>query len=536
MDVDLPGISFTEVNGQVFLHNLPVAGRPAVDPSMLTAALAQAGFEQCAKDVTAIAQAASDCNTHPVSFVVQVAERRDAQVQVHMAADEMTAQISLVAPQGGKPATAADVLRALVEASVAFGIDTAAVEQACALGQADHVEVAFAIPPEHGHDTVFQALIPETADRAPKVDANGLIDYREHGGITVVQVGEPLMRRIPPTPGVAGHTVLGRELPARAGRDAPFAPSLVGAQAALEDSNLLKATLGGQPVLVTHGVMVEPVLRLAGVNLAVGNIYFDGTVQIDGEVSHGMKVQAKGDIVVGGTVDGGLLDAGGDIRVAGGIIAQAQVQAEGAVSARFAENCSIHAGTTIMLEDMALDCALESGNQIIVGEKAPKRGRLVGGSAKAMMLVRCPLLGSDKGGLTRVTVGANAELEAQMQALLQRLETEKTHEENLSKLTKQLTATGDPKGMLERVKASWQQAVQVWSRSLAERTELEKQLAVMQRAKVQVGAGGVAGPVDLTVVSTTAHLRTEYSQGVFSLDPETGVVWTDPAGRVKPIR
>lgn len=534
--MELPGITFSEANGQVLLHHQPVAGRAELDSAMLNAALAQAGFDTCAKDATAIAQAASDCNTHPVAFVVQVAQRRDAEVQVHIAADQMIAQISLTAPQGGKPATVAQALLALAEAGVGFGIDTVAVEEACALGLADHVPVAFAVPPEHGHDTVFQALIPETADRAPKIDANGLVDYREHGGITVVQAGEALMRRIPPTPGIVGHTVLGRELPARAGQDVPFAPSLVGVQAALEDSNLLKATLGGQPILVAHGVMVEPVLRLADVNLAVGNIYFDGTVQIDGEVSHGMKVQAKGDIVVGGTVDGGLLDAGGDIRVSGGIIAQAQVKADGAVSARFAENCSIRAGTVILLEDMALECELESGNQIIVGEKAPKRGRLVGGSATAMMLVRTPLLGSDKGGLTRVTVGANAELEAQMQALQQRLETEKTHEENLSKLTKQLTAAGDPKGMLERVKASWQQAVQVWSRSLAERTELEKQLAVMQRAKVQVGVGGVAGPVDLTVVSTTAHLRTEYSQGVFSLDPEIGMVWTDPAGRVKPMR
>ena len=131
--------------------------------------------------------------------------------------------------------------------------------------------------------------------------------------------------------------------------DEAFAPALSGVQVALEDSNLLKATVVGQPVLVSHGVMVEPVLRLAEVNLASGNIYFDGTVQIDGEVTQGMKVQAKGDIEVGGTVDGGLLDAGGDIRVAGGIIAGAQVKAHGAVSARFGENCSIWAGTVILL-------------------------------------------------------------------------------------------------------------------------------------------------------------------------------------------
>ncbi len=533
--MDLSGISFTEADGQVLLHHRPVAGRADVDPAMLNAALAEAGFEQCAKDAAALAQAAIDCNTQQLPFAVQVAERRDAAVQVHISADDMTAEISLTAPQGGKPATVADILQALAEAGVGYGVDEAAVMQACALGKADHVPVAFAVKPQNGRDTVFQALIPETSDRAPKIDANGLIDYREHGGIVVVQAGAPLMRRIPPTPGVVGYTLRGRELPPRAGLDATFAPSLTGVQVAVEDSNLLKSTVAGQPVLVNHGVMVEPVLHLPEVNLAVGNIYFDGTVQIDGEVSHGMKVQAKGDIVVGGTVDGGLLEAGGDIRVAGGIIAQARVKADGAVSARFGENCSIQAGTTIALEDMALECELESGNQIIVGEKAPKRGRLVGGHATAMMLVRTPLLGSDKGGLTRVKVGANAELEAQMQALQLRLETEKTQEENLAKLVKQLTAAGDPKGLLERVKASWQQAVKVWSKSLAERTELEKQWALMLTARVAVGVGGVAGSVDLAFGSTMAHLRKEYSQGVFSIDPETGVVWTDLAGRVTPI-
>lgn len=122
-----------------------------------------------------------------------------------------------------------------------------------------------------------------------------------------------------------------------------------------------------------------------------------------------------------------------------------------------------------------------------------------------------------------------------MQALQLRLETEKTQEENLAKLVKQLTAAGDPKGLLERVKASWQQAVKVWSKSLAERTELEKQWALMLTARVAVGVGGVAGSVDLAFGSTMAHLRKEYSQGVFSIDPETGVVWTDLAGRVTPI-
>jgi len=210
------------------------------------------------------------------------------------------------------------------------------------------------------------------------------------------------------------------------------------------------------------------------------------------------------------------------------------VQARGAVSARFAENCSIQAGTVIALDDMALECELQSLNQIIIGDKVPNRGRLVGGSATAMMLLRVPLLGSNKGGVTRVKVGANPELELQLQILELRLEKEKTTEENLQKLVKHLSTAGDPKGMLDRVKASWRQAVQTWSKSLAERAELEKQLALTCLAKVEVGIG-VAGFVDLAFGGKIAHLRTEMGDGVFSFAPETGVVYTDPAGRVTSV-
>jgi len=319
-------------------------------------------------------------------------------------------------------------------------------------------------------------------------------------------------------------------LPQRPGLDATFSAQLAGAKPARDDPNLLEAAVAGQPVLVEHGVIVEPVLHVPEVNMATGNIHFDGTVQVEGEVGHGMKVEASGDIVVNGTVDGGILEAGGDIHVAGGIIAKAQVRAQGAVSARFAEASSIHAGTVISLDDMALGCELESLNQIVIGEKLPQRGRLVGGSATAMMLLRVPLLGSSKAGITVVKLGANAKLEAKLKELGERLQKEKATEENLQKLSKHLTVTGDPKGMLERVKATWQQAVQVWSKSLAERHELEQQMAVALKARAEV-VQGVDGAVDLSLGNKLARLRVEFSDGAFSIDPEAGLLFTDSAGR-----
>ena len=528
--MNLNGITLTESDGRVFLHHQPTAQRPPVDATMLHTLLQEAGFGQCLLYDDVIASTAVDCNTKTTPFEVQVAERRDASLELEIAPDEMAVQVSLTPPLGGKPISLEDIQEALKEAGVVFGIDEAALIHACRVGQIAHWPVASGAPPQDGQDTGFDSLLTLTADRAPKVNDSGLIDYREHNGIVVVTPGEPLMRRIPPTPGVPGQTVKGRELPQRPGFDASFSAQLAGVKPASDDPNLLEAAVAGQPVLVEHGVIVEPVLRVAEVNMASGNIHFDGTVLVEGEVTHGMKVQASGDIVVNGTVDGGILEAGGDIHVASGIIAKSQVRAQGAVSARFAEASSIFAGTVISLDDMALGCELESLNQILIGEKLPQRGCLIGGCTTVMMLLRVPLLGSNKAGTTVVKLGANAKLEAQMQVLAERLQKEKTTEENLQKLGKHLAATGDPKGMLQRVKATWQQAVQVWSKSLAERRELEEQMAVALKARVEV-VQGVAGSVDLSVGSKLARLRQEFSDGVVLIDPEAGVLFTDSAGR-----
>jgi uncharacterized protein (DUF342 family) len=533
LSMELAGISLSEADGQIFLRGQPQEGRAPVDIATLQTVLVQSGYGECAVDEAALAAAANDCNTKQTPFVVQIAEKRDARIEVQIADDEMAAQLSLTPPQGGKPASIEDVIRALTEAGVVFGVDQEALRQACALGSTSPVAVASGKSPEDGMDASFEELVPQTVDRAPKVDALGFIDYREHGAITLVQAGAPLMRRTPATMGVEGLTIRGKPLPPRPGRDEPFAAELPGARVDEKDGNLLTASITGQPVRVRCGVSVEPVLRVAEVNLATGNIYFNGTVEVEGEVIQGMKIQAGGDIVVGGTVDGAHLEAGGNIQVSGGVIANAHLRARGSVTARFAESSNIYAGTVIALNDMALECDLQALNQIIVGVKAPQRGRLTGGTARAMMLVKTPMLGSNKGGVTHVVVGANPELELQYQTMQQRIDKEKANEENLQKLVQHLSSVGDPKGMLDRVKVSWRQAMQVWGKSLVERGELDKELARTRNAKVEVSMG-VMGGVDLAFGGVRVRLRKDYAAGRFSIDPDGRIVFTDPQGKASP--
>jgi uncharacterized protein (DUF342 family) len=531
--MEFVGVSLTEADGQVFLRGQPNTGRAPIDVPVLQALLVESGFGECAIDMEALTHAANDCNTRQTPFALQVAERRNARIDVQIAADEMAAQVSLTPAQGGQAANIEDIIRALTEAGVIYGVDQDALMKACALGSTEPISVASGKTPEDGVDAVFEELVPQTMDRAPKVDSHGFIDYREHGAITLVEPGAPLMRRIPATPGIHGQTIRGHVLPPRPGRDEPFSASLSGAQVADNDANLLVASITGQPVRVNYGVVVEPVLRVAEVNMASGNIYFDGTVQVEGEVIQGMKIQASGDILVGGTVDGAILEAGGSVKVSGGIIAKAKVKAGGAISARFAEGVHLYAGTVIALDDMALECDMQSLNQIIIGGKAPQRGRLVGGMARSVMLVKVPVLGTNKGGTTQVIVGANPELELERQTLQQRIDAEKANEENLQKLVHHLGAIRDPKGMLDRVKSSWRQAVQVWGKSLAERGELDKELALTRNARVEVSVG-VVGGVDLAFGGTKVKLRKDYGPGYFSTDTDARVVFTDPASKAAP--
>lgn len=532
----LPGIFITEADNKIFLRGQPNSERGPVDEADIRALLMETGYDSCAFDEVGIANAAQSCSTRLEPFLVQLGERKDAKIDIAISTDDMSVEVAKTATQGGKEVSFEELMETLKSSGVVSGIDEASVRSICQAKEARTALIAHGAVPENGIDAVFEELLPDIADRSPKLNESGLIDYREHGAVVVVHAGTVLMRRHPATPGTNGYTVRGRILSARPGRDEPFAAQLPGTQRSNDDPDVLEAAVTGQPVKVENGLVVEAVLKVAEVNMASGNIHFDGSVEVAGDVAQGMKVNATGDIFVSGMVDGGELHAGGNVSIAGGIIAHATVHANGSVSARFAQSAVIHAGTALVIADMCLDSELKSLNQIIIGTSNPGRGRLVGGSAAAAMLVNVPCLGSPKSVVTKLVIGSNPELTSQLVALQKRIEQEKANEEALEKIIKQLVALKDPRGLLPKVKASRQNAMQVWGKSLQEKKALEEQIAMTSSAKVSVGVG-VEGAVDLHIGSQLVRLRREYSAGTFSLDvANSTVVYADIGGNIQVVR
>lgn len=526
------GLTLVQDGERLLARLTPVVERAGLDPDGLQALLSEAGFAKWAVSDTATTTLLERYVDPSAELEIELAKSADACFSLEVAEDAMQVWLSVVPAYGGKPLGSDAVFMALGEAGVTYGIDPNAVNAACSLERPERVLIAAGSAPVNGEDAQFELLVAEARDRAPRVNAQGLIDFRDLGAIPSVSADEALMRRIPPTTGTAGRNVRGEVLEPVPGKNEGFSEVLIGAYVAKDDANLLRAVFSGQPVRCGNAVNVEQILRIRNVNMASGNISFDGTVSVEGEVMPGMKVRATGDIVISGVVDGAELDAGGDIRIGGGVIAKAHVRATGSVSVRFVENASLTAGTTIAIEDTALQSELQANNQILVGLKSTQRGRLAGGSARAMLLIRTPILGSASGGVTRLLLGVNPVLEAEYQALAHKIDKQREDEQNLDKLVKHLARQGDKAVLLERAKASWELAVKAWGRLLPQRDELERQLALIAGARIEVGVE-VAGAVDVTLGKKVLRLRKAYHAGTFSVEGER-FMYTDAQGNSLP--
>ena len=524
------GLKFSESGDQLLASLPPASTRSPLDVDALHGLLNETGYGSWFRLEDAIATLVERYNSSDEALELPVAERRDAGFSLEISADATVAWVNYVPAHGGKEATPGEIYAALGEQGVTSGIDDHAVASLCSGAVPGRIAAAKGVLPENGRDTFFELLVPDTRDRVPQVNEHGLIDFRDLGAIPLVVVDQPLMRRIPPTNGISGNNVRGEILEPLPGRNEAFAENLVGAYVAKDDPDLLRAVFNGQPVRCGNGVTVEQVLNVGNVNMASGNISFDGTVNVTGEVSPGMKVSATGDIIVAGLIDGGELDAGGDVRVGGGIIAKASVRAGGSVAARFVEGAQIYAGTTIAIDDTVLQSDLQAMNQIIIGLKSTQRGRLAGGSARAMLLIQVPVLGAATGGVTVIQLGVNPVLEAKHQDLLQRIEKQKAGEANLEKLIKHLSKQGDKSGTLERAKAAWQQAVQAWAGLLPEKEDIEDQLTLIEGARLEVGVS-VSGAVDMSFGKKALRLRRSFDAGTISMDGEK-IIFTDSAGNV----
>lgn len=423
---------------------------------------------------------------------LRIAEKVDATLEIHITNDLLSATLDIVPAEGGRPISKDQVLAALVDKNVSVGIQLDAINQAIAAGRADGIVIAHGEAVRNGEDGRLECLVAECRARTPRVNEDGQIDYRDLGEILVVHPGSPLMRRHHATTGSPGTNVLGLPIPPKAGKEVMFATKLAGTEFAADDPDLLVAAITGQPVVVRDGVMVEPVFTVPAVSLASGNIEFDGSVVIKGDVAAGMCVKVSGDIEVGGVVEVATLEAGGHINIRGGVLGaidqksgrQHYLRCGGNFHAAYAQKARIEAGDTLCIDDMAMQCELIAGRHIKVGKE--RRGQILGGSAEAMLSISTRMLGSPNRSATHCRIGVNPTLQKEARALAEERDQQETQLLEISKLL-DLASRNPGRIRPEIVDKARQTAAQLSAdiaRIRTEENKLAERIALAQEARV----------------------------------------------------
>jgi uncharacterized protein (DUF342 family) len=417
--------SLSEDTGELQASFDPTRGAAPPDLATIRQRLVAHGCGEYFLDEQALADFIRSCSDAGQLVERVIAQRRDGEFKLTLADDLMAAYLTLIPPQGGKSEGPA-VIDALREAGVVYGIQQDILDAALAAGHCEHLLIAKGDPPQEGVATGFESLFAEQASAAEAIDEHAVIKLTDISRLLLVHAHDPLMRRHPPVPGKNGINIRNEVVLPKPLDDEPFAAGLQGAAPDPQDPDLLVATLAGQPVVVGNGVKVNPVIDVANVDLETGNISFEGTLNVAGDIRSGMRVNVTGDVMVMGTVEAADITAGGNVVVGGGIIGRtegragtfqalpadtARIRCSGTLQALFAENAHLEAGDSILMGREASHCELMARKGIFIGKPGAKGGHLVGGTAQATEQVECVVLGSAAGGKTRVKVGVDPYLD-----------------------------------------------------------------------------------------------------------------------------
>ncbi len=241
---------------------------------------------------------------------------------------------------------------------------------------------------------------------------------------------------------------------------------------------------------------------MALVDISTGNISFDGTININGDVKDGMKIHSSGDVFVGGTVEAAEIEADGNIVIKGGVIGHsehsgdpneipffsAKIISKGSISAHFAENVCMEAGTDIIIEEFSMHNHLTALNRILIGKSGGKKGRIIGGITCASVLVKAAIIGSKAGFITKIKAGFNPYLQTQLDKLKLEIDANTNEQENINKVVTFVLAhpEKDKNDLLNKLIHTREKLEIDCARLHADRTELLSKMTLAEHVQIIV--------------------------------------------------
>lgn len=335
---------------------------------------------------------------------------------IEVAQDNMQVTLRFYpASQTGTRATMDSVIRDLRFRNIVYGIQMDVLQ--------DHfmsegiyctdLVVAKGKEPRHGTDANIKYYFNTDVHARPTLKDDGTVDYFHLNMINPCKKGQLLAEIIPEDEGEYGTTVQGAKIKPRQVKKAhlEFGRNIE----ISEDRRKITSMVDGHVSLVEGKVFVSDVYEVENVDLSTGNIDFEGSVQVRGNVSSNFVIRAGGNVIISGVVEGAYIEAGGNIIIARGMngMTKGILKAGGNIVAKFLENSTATAGGYVSTESI-LHSNVTAATEIQV---TGKRGFITGGHVRAGQKIEVKTLGATLGAPTVVEVGVDPEKKAEYMRL-----------------------------------------------------------------------------------------------------------------------
>lgn len=270
------------------------------------------------------------------------------------------------------------------------------------------VVVARGKEPVNGKDGYFTYHFnTDTHNHKPTILPDGSVDYFNSSAYEFTTKNQLLAEYTPATPGEYGYTVTGKLMIPKRGKDLPV---LRGKGFVMSEDHLTyRALNSGQIEFQKDKLNIINCLSVQkDLDLSVGNINFDGNVEISGNVIPNMVIRATGYVKVNGYVEAATIYAGGDVVLAKGIQGGgiSYIESGGNVSAPFFESTTIKCEGCLNSNHI-LNCDVTSMDSVLL---SGKRGLILGGITRALCCIDANTVGNRAELPTRLVLGVDAEV------------------------------------------------------------------------------------------------------------------------------
>lgn len=335
--------------------------------------------------------------------------------KLQLAEDKMTATARFYPPTaGGRLLTLEELVKDLRFRNISYGLQINEMQEFFAEREyCKDITVARGKDVVQGANAYIEYFFNTDAHARPTIREDGSVDFFNLNAISHCNKGQVLAKIVPEVKGHHGRNVLGERIEALTVKPAYFR---YGRNIEVSEDKLsLISMVDGHVSLVDDKVFVSDVYEVENVDNSTGNIEYEGSVQVNGNVISNFSVTAKGNVIVNGVVEGATITAGGNIIIARGMngMSKGKLVAGGNIIAKFLENATAEADGYVQTESI-LHSSVRSGKYIEVNGK---RGFITGGHVVAAEKLTVKTLGSEMGATTVVEVGADPKLKEQYQQL-----------------------------------------------------------------------------------------------------------------------